>query len=72
MASNFSARVAFHRGLCGLSQVALAERLGIHHTTVSCWESGVRAPGVNDLAGIARALNVTMAELFLPVPNTDG
>lgn len=68
MASNFAERVAFHRGLCGLSQIGLAEQLGINHSTVSSWESGRRAPGVNDLPKIASVLGTTIVALFLPVP----
>jgi len=71
MASTFAARIAHHRNLLGFSQTELGKRIGVDNSTISCWESGDRAPGVNQLATIAKALRVTMAELFLPVPEQD-
>lgn len=44
------------RAEAGLTQVALAERLGVSSSALSRWESGQRLPEGGDLANYAQAL----------------
>ena len=50
-----------------LSQEALAERADLHWTYVSGIERGERNPALVNLAYLARALGVSLGELFGPV-----
>ena len=72
MPTPFEKRLAHHRKQQGLSQNALALLIGVNKSTISYWESGGRSPGVDDLPKIAGALGVTIAELFLPIPEQKG
>ena len=56
-------RVKDLRERLGLSQEQLAERANLHWTYVSGVERGRRNPGLNTLAGLARALSVTLPTL---------
>ncbi|MFI5473245.1 helix-turn-helix domain-containing protein [Streptomyces cacaoi] len=47
----------------GLSQVALGERIGRDHKTISRWENGHRIPSLIDLIRIAHALDIPLADL---------
>jgi transcriptional regulator with XRE-family HTH domain len=47
-----------------LSQEDLAERLGVAVQTVSAIERGVRKPSLDTIVGLARALDVRVADLF--------
>jgi transcriptional regulator with XRE-family HTH domain len=51
------------RRAAGLTQRELAERAGTDHTTIAKYESRDRIPYVERLAGLARALGVTPAQL---------
>jgi transcriptional regulator with XRE-family HTH domain len=51
------------RRRAGLSQIALGERIGRDHKTISRWENAHRAPDLTDLLLIADALNVPLAHL---------
>ena len=46
-----------------LSQEALAEKADLDRTYISGIERGVRNPGINNVARIARALGISTAEL---------
>ena len=48
----------------GLSQAKLAEASGVPQQTISAVESGTRSPGAEVLYKLARALGVTMDELY--------
>lgn len=50
-----------------LSQEALAERADLHWTYVSGIERGERNPALINLTYLARALGVSLGELFAPV-----
>lgn len=50
----------------GLSQVALAEKLGVHQPYISDLESGRKSPLMETLADIADALDTTPAKLLTP------
>jgi transcriptional regulator with XRE-family HTH domain len=55
--------VRTHREQLGLSQEQLAERADLHWTYISGIERGRRNPGLNILASLAKALNVTLPTL---------
>ena len=46
-----------------LTQEKLAERAGLDPTYISGIERGLRNPGIKNVARLARALNLTTAEL---------
>ena len=48
------------RKKCGLSQEAVAEKLGVSRQTVSKWETGESVPETGKLAALAAALGVTV------------
>ncbi|MBP3851593.1 MAG: helix-turn-helix transcriptional regulator [Erysipelotrichaceae bacterium] len=48
----------------GISQEMLYQKTGIKNTTISAFENGKRFPGLQNLALIAKALNVTIDELY--------
>ena len=48
----------------GLTQEALAELVGIHVNTLLRWEYGTREPRASELSRLAKALNITEAELL--------
>lgn len=48
----------------GLSQEALAERLGVRQTWVSLYEVGERRLDAVEISDIARALGVSVASIF--------
>lgn len=47
-----------------MTQVQLAEAVGVDQTTVSSWEKGRKAPGVDRQLVIARVLGVDARVLF--------
>jgi len=48
-----------------VTQVELAEKLGIHQQTISRYEAGKKIPQVDTAARIADALGVTLDELVI-------
>ncbi len=60
-------RVRALRTLHGLTQEALAERVGFRAAYVSQIENGAKGATLETLAGIAAALGMTLSELFLDV-----
>ena len=52
----------------GLSQEALAERVGVSRQAVSKWEVGDAVPDTDKLVPLARALGVSVDELLGNVP----
>lgn len=63
-ASQVGAQIRQARDERGLTQGELAERIGKTQTSISYWESGRRAPDVEDLVAIADALDVQVAFFF--------
>ncbi|MDN3903629.1 helix-turn-helix transcriptional regulator [Arthrobacter sp. YD2] len=59
-------RVAQERVRLGLSQVQLAERLGVSRQTVISIEKGRFNPSLPLAFGLARVLGRRIEELFLP------
>ena len=64
--SEFGRRLKELRQKAGLSQAALAAKVGIPQSAVSQWESGIHAPAVIDIPDIAAALGVAPGVLFKP------
>lgn len=63
------------REKAGLTQVQLAGLLREEQPTISRWEVGLSSPRPEALMGLARALGVTVADLFVPLadePETNG
>lgn len=60
---SIGARIRIARKQIGLSQVDLANRLGVSQPTVANWETGVHDPRQLMLAKIAAALDITVAWL---------
>ena len=54
-----------------LSQAAAADRLGIHQTTLSLWESGRQIPSRRHVAIVAAFLELTEGEVSLLLANDD-
>ena len=63
-AATFGDRVAAAREVTGLSQHALAERLGIKDKTIKSWENDTAEPRANKLQMLAGVLNVSMRWLL--------
>ncbi len=57
-------RIRKYREACGISQVQLAEKLGISNNRVSNWEHGINRPDADILADICRALDISPSELL--------
>jgi transcriptional regulator with XRE-family HTH domain len=49
----------------GMTQVQLAEKIGVNPVTMSRWMNGVRPPTVYALKRIARALGCTIDDLVV-------
>ena len=52
------------RNKAGLSQMELAERLGVSRQAVSRWESGDTTPSVDKLKALAKLYGVSLDWLF--------
>ena len=50
----------------GLSQVALAEIVGVEQPTISRIERGDEGVTLRQLKAVAEALDITLAEMFAP------
>lgn len=61
---HLGAAIKDRRQKAGLSQVALAERAGLHRTYINQLENGHKAATVVALVHVARALNVSPATLM--------
>jgi len=61
---NFGKRVRELRVARGLSQEELAFRAGVHRTYLGGIERGERNPALKNIAAIAKALDVSLPELF--------
>ena len=60
----FGKRVRDLRLAKGLSQEELAFRAGVHRTYLGGIERGERNPALKNIAAIAKALDITLSELF--------
>lgn len=50
----------------GISQKALADDLGVLVSSISNWENEFSLPRTRQLPGLAKALNVSVSELYDP------
>ena len=60
----FEQIIAFHRKKLGLTQEALAQKLGVTNQAVSKWESGQSCPDIALLPAIADLFGITLDALF--------
>ena len=60
----FSEIIAMHRRRLGLTQEALAQKLGVTNQAVSKWESGQSCPDIALLPALADIFGITLDELF--------
>ena len=56
--------VKLHREAAALTQLGLAERMGVSRKTVNTVENGVFAPSIIVALKFAKALNVSVEDLF--------
>jgi transcriptional regulator with XRE-family HTH domain len=63
VAEQLGRRVKRRRNFLDLSQEAVAERAGIHHTQISLYEHGQRMPLTSTLIKLAAALGVSVDQL---------
>ena len=69
---SFGVRVRTLRQAGGLSQETLADKCGLDRTYVGGIERGERNPSLQNIARIATALNVSLAELMKGVEPRDS
>lgn len=55
--------IAYYRKQRKMSQIELAEAIGVRQSTISAYENGTRSPMVSTFARIADVLGVSMDEL---------
>ena len=60
---NIGERIRGYRKLAGLSQNALAQRIGVTRAVVTAWESGKACPRIDKLKPLADALRCSVADL---------
>jgi len=58
-------------GETGISQEALATKLGVTTNTISRWETGTYQPTLDDLEQLSRELGVSILEFFPKVTPAD-
>ncbi|MFK7837962.1 MAG: multiprotein-bridging factor 1 family protein [Sulfitobacter sp.] len=63
-AATFGDRVAAARESAGMTQAALAKRLGVRLATLRAWEEDLSEPRANRLSMLAGLLNVSMMWLI--------
>jgi len=68
----FGERVRALRLAIGLSQEELAFKSGMHRTYLGGIERGERNPSLKNIAAIAKALGVTLPQLFLFADSESG
>jgi transcriptional regulator with XRE-family HTH domain len=60
----FGSRVRELRLKTGLSQEEFAFKVGVHRTYLGGIERGERNPSLKNIAAIAKALDITLSDLF--------
>lgn len=56
--------IQHYRERLGLTQMALADSIGVSMKTISRWESGQREPRATEILRLSRALGVTLIDLL--------
>ena len=59
-------KIAFCRKRAGLSQEALADRLGLSRQAISRWETGAAVPDLSKIVELSKLFQVTTDFLLLP------
>ncbi len=72
LSAAFARVVRRHRARGGLSQEALAEAAGIHHTYVGLLERGKRTPTIDVAERVARALGRKLSTLIAEAERESG
>ena len=60
------------RDRLGMSQEALAERLGVSRQAVSKWENGTSDPNTSNLIALAKLYGISAEELLKNVEHSAG
>jgi transcriptional regulator with XRE-family HTH domain len=68
----FGKRVAKRRAELGVSQQAVAEGAGLHHTYIHQIEAGIRNVSLENLARVAKGLDVDLGELLKGLQKLKG
>ncbi len=66
----FGNYICEHREKVGLSQSQLGEKLGVSNKAVSKWENGGSYPSSELMLPLAKALNVTIEDLYTALTNS--
>ena len=69
---NFPEKIQSLRKKAGMSQEALAERLGVSRQAVSKWESGASDPSTSNLLALAKLYGVSAEDLLRSVHPSEG
>lgn len=64
MNNYFSTNLKFIRENLGLSQSALAKKIGVNQTTIARWEDDNRTPTIDNALDVSEVLNVPLPELL--------
>ena len=59
-------RIKELRRAAGITQMQLAERMGVTQGMVAAWEQGANFPRADKLPALAEALGVTINDLYEP------
>jgi transcriptional regulator with XRE-family HTH domain len=62
---NIGKKIQEHREKKGLTQDALAEKIGVSRQSISKWELGQALPEVDKIVALSRLLNTTTDELLI-------
>ena len=57
-------KIRYYRHSAGITQEELGERLGISKQNINRWEAGKTAPTIENLAKIAKALDIHLGSFF--------
>ena len=63
--------IRMYRDKAGLTQVKLAEIIGVTQGAIAMWENGDREPDIKTLKKLSEALNCTVDELLATVNISD-
>jgi transcriptional regulator with XRE-family HTH domain len=61
---NIGMQIRFYRKKTGLSQESLATKIGVRQYTIARWERGTTSPTPEQLAQVAKAMGVAIADIY--------